>query len=440
MNAIIDLQLFADSGTVVNATTGYVNAYTGANTTFDAQNSLNPTIKEFYDTELLENARVESYYAQFAKKVPLPANNGRRVEFRKWNTFPAAKKLQEGVIPQGEKFGMTSLYGEIYQFGLYTAITDVLQLHGYDPVVTGATQEMGASLAESQERLIRDALFSGTNVVYCPNINYTVAEGKPVYSTTESTPTSIAEMKATSGICSVLTPAVVNKVVTQLKKDRAPRIKGDFVAVIHPSVAEDLRNCSGWVEAHKYAAPEGIFNGEIGRLHGCRFIENPFAPVIKGGNLAGSTRNLAVNGAITGETATITFDGGTVAASALVDQFINVSGQRRKVVANTATTITVDEAVSNIADNAVIAPDGNASGGAVYATYFFGLEAFGIIDPDGGGAEMIVKSKKEVGGPLEQFSTVGYKFETNGATVLYQERMVRVMSCATNYSDIDEAN
>ena len=429
----LNLQLFADAGTLVNATGSYVNAYTGATTAFSGKDTMNPTIKTFYDTELLDNARIEMFYAQFAKKVPLPANNGKRVEFRKWNTFPAAKKLEEGVIPQGEKFGMTSMYGAIHQFGLYTAITDVLELHGYDNVILGATEEMGASLAESQERLIRDALMASTNVFYCDNI--VEATGA-----VDSTPVSISTMKGASGTFSKLTSRMVNKVVTKMKKDKVPRINGKYVAVIHPSVAEDLRNDSGWVEAHKYASPEEIFNGEIGELHGVRFVENPFAPVIKGANLAGGTRNLAVNGQISGESTTITFDGGTVGANALGGQFINIGAQRRLVVANTASVITVDEPVSDIADNEVIAPDGNAAGGAVYATYFFGADAFGIIDPEGGGAEMIVKNKGEVGGPLEQFSTIGYKFETNGATILYQERMVRCMSCSVGYSDIDEVN
>ena len=52
---------------------------------------------------------------------------------------------------------------------------------------------------------------------------------------------------------------------------------------------------------------------------------------------------------------------------------------------------------------------------------------------------MIVKSKEQAGGPLNQFSTVGYKFETNGATMLYTERVLRVMSCSS-YSAIDEEN
>lgn len=129
------------------------------------------------------------------------------------------------------------------------------------------------------------------------------------------------------------------------------------------SVAEDLRNHKDWIEAHKYAATSEIFNGEIGELHNCRFIENVFAPIL-GGDYA------------------------------------------------------------------------NKAGSVTYTTYFFGKDAFGIIDPDGGALEMIVKDKSQIGGPLNQFSTIGYKFETNGATILYVERVLRVMSCFS-YSGIE---
>ena len=73
--------------------------------------------------------------------------------------------------------------------------------------------------------------------------------------------------------------------------------------------------------------------------------------------------------------------------------------------------------------------------------HFFGQNAFGIIDPEGGALEMIVHDKSEggVGGPLNQFSTIGYKFETNGATILYPERMLRVMS-VSEFSATDEVN
>ena len=81
----------------------------------------------------------------------------------------------------------------------------------------------------------------------------------------------------------------------------------------------------------------------------------------------------------------------------------------------------------------------NKAGGVSYATYFFGKDSFGIIDPEGGALEMIIHDKGEIGGPLNQFSTIGYKFETNGATILYPERLLRVMS-TSSFSAVDEIN
>ena len=356
----INLQLFAEAGTVVNSlTNGFVNAYTGESAPFTDTNSLAGELKTFYDTELLENARVEMFYAQFAKKQTLPAKHGNTVEWRKWNTFAKADKLQEGVIPTGQKFGMSSKTGSISQYGTYAAITDTLELRAYDDTILGATEEMGASAAETQETLIRDALLVNTNVLYCDNV--TLADGSVA-----GTPTAPNGMEASATVMALLTPKMVAKAVTKMKKDRVPTINGKYYAVIHPSVAHDLRNSEEWMEVHKYSAAGEIFNGEIGELHNCRFIENVFAPILDG-------------------------------------EYVNKAGSK------------------------------------TYATYFFGKDAFGIIDPEGGALQMIVKSKEQAGGPLNQFSTVGYKFETNGATILYPERVLRVMSCST-YSAIDEAN
>lgn len=354
------LQIFADAGTVVNATGGYVDAYTGAVTEFDSGNSLSGELKTFYDTTLLENARAEMYYAQFAVTQPLPKGRGKTVEWRRWNTFERASKLQEGVIPTGQKFGMTVKTGSIDQYGTYAAISDQLEMHAYDDVILGASEEMGASAAETQEVLIRDALLVNTNVLYCDNI--TLATGAVA-----STPTSCAAMEASDTAMSLFTPDMVAKAVTLMKKNKVPKINGKYYCVVHPSVAYDLRKSDAWIDAHKYASTQEIFNGEIGELHGMRFLEDTFAPVLGGTDYQ------------------------------------------------------------------------NKAGTVTYASYCFGKSAYGIIDPEEGGLEMIVKPKDQAGGPLNQFSTVGYKFETNGATILYPERVLRIMSCSS-YSAVDEAN
>ena len=166
MNLNFDLQYFADAGTLVNGTENFPNAAGGTPEAFDSAHTLSPELKAFYDTELLENARTELFYAQFAKRQPLPANHHGSVEWRKWNTFAPASQLTEGVIPTGQKFGVSAITGSIAQYGTYTAITDRLELRAYDDVILGATEEMGASAAETQEKLIRDALLLGTNVLY----------------------------------------------------------------------------------------------------------------------------------------------------------------------------------------------------------------------------------------------------------------------------------
>ena len=371
------LQLFADAGTVVNTlanngTSNYTNAYTDeAVAASPSTNTLAPELKTFYDTELLENARTEMFYAQFGRKQRLPKNGGTTIEWRKFNTFDRASELKEGVIPTGQQFGSSSLTASISQYGTYTSITDKLEMRAYDNVILAATEEMGASAAATQETLIRNALLVGTNVMYCDNVD---VNGDVI-----STPTSPATMGAGGGSSNsdgwaLLTPTMVNKAVTKMKKDRVPRINGKYYAVIHPSVAYDLRQSKEWIEVHKYAATSEIFNGEIGELHGCRFIEDTFAPI-------------------------------------LGESYIYSGSTTYK----------------------------NKSNGVTYATYFFGKDGFGIVDPEGGGLEMIIHDKDEIGGPLNQFSTIGYKFETNGATILYPERVLRVMS-VSSYSATDEEN
>lgn len=321
---VLNLQLFADVNPV-NVTT---QATTGAD--------MSPTMKTFYDTALLENAREQMVFTQFGKKQPM---HGNKVEWRKFNTFAKAlTPLTEGVIPTGQTFGMTKIEATTTQHGDYVAVSDRLELESYDDVIFGATEEMGAAEGETYDTLTRNILVAGNSVAY--------GGGK--------------DSRGALTEADILTPELVAKAATWLKKNKAPKIDGSYVAIIHPSVAFDLRNSEEWKEFHKYNDVAPIFKGEIGMLHGVRFVECNESKVWKDG------------------------------------------------------------------------------ASAVYATLFLGKDAFGILDPEGEGMEMIIKTKEQIGGPLNQFGTIGYKF-CHGAKILYQERMLRVET-GSSYSAIDEAN
>lgn len=318
---ILDLQLFAIADSMTKTTTG----------------DISPTMKTFYNKSLLENAREQSVFDQFA--MPSPMTHGKTAEWRRWKTFaPATVALTEGVTPDGSTFGMESITATLSQHGDYTPISDVLEMTAFDPVIYGATEEMGAAGSETSDILTRNALLEGTNLMY--------AGSKTSKGTLEAADT--------------ITPALINKAATFLKKMRAPKINGYYVAIIHPSVALDLRESNEWKEYHKYNDTTPIFKGEIGELHGVKFIESNFSKV---------------------ETATNT---------------------------------------------------------KAYSTMIFGKDAFGKLGLEGGELQMIIHGKNEIGGPLDQWSTVGYKF-MHGAKILYPERIINLWTSSSLAAD-DEVN
>ena len=292
---------------------------------------LSPEMKTFYDKTLLMDAKPKLVHMQFGQKRPIPKGNGKTIEFRKFSSLPkATTPLTEGVTPEGSNLNVTAITATVNQYGDYICQSDVLELTAIDNTI----------------------VVGGTNVIYAPKI----ADG------VESPVTSRANLDATAK----LTPDVVFKAVTQLRAMNAPTINGDYIAIIHPHVAYDLMRHEEWIDVHKYATPENIYEGELGKLGKCRFIDSTEAKIWTG--------------------------------------------------------------------------SGCPSGLAVYATLFFGDDAYGVTEVEGGGLQHIVKQKGSGGtsDPLDQRSSVGWKALMT-AKRLAEEFLVRVESCSA-YSATAQAN
>ncbi|NLU24668.1 MAG: N4-gp56 family major capsid protein [Clostridiales bacterium] len=396
------------------------------NTQVSTQNTLTPEMKTYYGMELLENAKPELVHNQFAATKAIPAGGGKTVEWRKFSSFEKAlTPLTEGVTPDGSGITVSHITKELSQYGDYTTVSDMLDLTAIDDVVLEITDKHGANMGLTLDTVTRNEIQQGNQVIYAPTI---AADG----AATEVT-SRYALTRANR-----LTAELVARAATQLKKMNAPKFDGKYVCIIHPSVAYDLRRDEAWVEAHKYAAATELFSGEIGELHGVRFVETTEAKVFRGENLASDSRTLLVNGAVS-NAKSVAFDGGSVAADALVGRYVLVDGVRAKVTANTAAALTLDTAVT-AADNAVIYPgEGGKEGCAVYGCLFIGKGAYGVVDLSEG-TEVIVKPRGSSGtaDPLDQRSTVGWK-GIHAAAILYDEYMVRV-ECGSSYSGEDKAN
>lgn len=247
---ILNLQLFAEPNTNVTTDSG-----------------LSVENKTFYDMTLIDEAQANLVHDQFAQKRPIPKNGGKKIEFRKFASLPKAlTPLTEGVTPDGKKLTVTAIEAEVAQYGDYIVQSDVLELTSIDNTIVEATKILGRQAGLTLDTITRNIMQSGTNVYYCPK-----SDGTAV--------TSRATLDAT---CK-LTVDVVNRVVAILKKNNAPKINGDYVAIIHPLVAYDLMSDPAWIEAHKYTTSENIYNGELGKIGGVRFVESSEAKVYDNG-------------------------------------------------------------------------------------------------------------------------------------------------------------
>lgn len=238
-----------------------LNLFAGnTNVTTDA--GLTEEMKTYYSDYLIDNAEPELVHNQFGQKHPIPKNGGKTIEFRKYSPLPKiTTPLQEGVTPDGQKLNMSVITATVDQYGGYVELSDMLILTAIDNNLVIATELLGSQAGRTIDTLTRDVLAAGTQVQY--------AEGQ-----VSARGAITAEHK--------LTVDAVRKAVRQLKRMNAKRINGSYVGIVHPDTAYDLMSDPKWVNVKTYSDPEGIYEGEIGKIEGVRFVESTEAKVFEG--------------------------------------------------------------------------------------------------------------------------------------------------------------
>lgn len=243
---------------------------------------LSAEMKTFYDMTLIDEASPNLVHDQFGQKRPIPANGGKTIEFRKFAPLDKAlTPLTEGVTPDGKSLEVNTVTATVSQYGDYITLSDVLELTAVDNVIVESLKLLGRQGGATLDTVVRNVLQSGTNVTYCPKFVNGV----------ETAVTSRANLDTTAQ----LTVDVVQQVVAKLRAQNAPTINGKYVAIIHPYVAYDLMRDPEWIDAHKYAQPVNLYEGEIGEIAGVRFVQTTEAKIYTG---SGCPSGLAVFGTL----------------------------------------------------------------------------------------------------------------------------------------------
>lgn len=229
-------------------------------------------IKTYYDDYLIDCSSPKLVHDQFGQKRPIPAGRGKTIEFRKVSPLPVSTTpLTEGVTPESQKLTISTIEAPVQQYGGYVELSDMVVLTAIDNNLVIAAKQLGAQAGKTLDAITREVLAGGTNVQY--------AEGQVTQRS------QLVGGKAEGN--HYLTVDAVRRAVRTLKKQDAEPIGDSFIGIIHPDVAYDLMSDPKWVNVKSYSDPEGIYEGEIGKIENVRFVETSEAKVFEGAGAEG---------------------------------------------------------------------------------------------------------------------------------------------------------
>lgn len=237
-------------------------------------------VENYIQDEVEPLARRQLVAYQFGKPLKLDTNRGTTYTASRYERLPLPfAPLQEGVAPTGSAMTLQQVSATAQQWGDRVIITDVANLTIKHPLFQQAIQLVSLQMPETLERNTMNTLVSATQ------INYVNSRA------------SRAALVATD----VLNPHEANRIYGSMVTYGVPRFNGDeredmmleageyrgdkspatmqhFVALIHPLVAQDMRESATVSTAWSFSEINRLYNNELGPWGGVRYVESNMIP------------------------------------------------------------------------------------------------------------------------------------------------------------------
>lgn len=162
--------------------------------------------------------------------------------------------LTEGARPDKRALTMGTMSITPAQHGDLVSITDLTRVLSPFQIVPVATERLTRQSAESIDQITRDAIAAGGTVMYADDV---------------------ANRAAIAAGTNILDVGDLRKLKTRMQKAKIPAFGDGYYRLwVSPDVEYDLRNdtttAGAFVDVNKYATPDTILRGEVGRLEGFR--------------------------------------------------------------------------------------------------------------------------------------------------------------------------
>ena len=214
-------------------------------------------------TRVLDNLRAMLVYANRAYAEQATLSPGK--DTASFVFIPdlaiATTSLTEGVAPTAVALTSSKVDVSCAQKGNLVDITDVAKVKSPVALIAEAADRVSRNAQESIDQITRDVIAAGGTAFYAGTGN-----------------AARADLAATD----VMTAATLRKVRATMFKNKIPPFSGtDYLFIATAEQGYDLRSetaTGSFIDVNKYAKPETLLAGELGRMEGFRVIEAQNGP------------------------------------------------------------------------------------------------------------------------------------------------------------------
>ena len=232
-------------------------------------------------TNSTQTAKFRRYFLQGATGAAGPDNGaGTNGAGQPFYIPLATTPLVEGVTPSGSMLANQDYTVQLFQYGDYVTITDVIEDTHTDPVLQQATDILGEQAAVTVETLRFNVLKAGTNVWYAALVSGRSSVDSPI--------TLTDQRRVTTGL-NRQNARKISSVVASNPDFNTKSVEAAYFAICHPDLETDIRGMTGFIPVASYGPHTSPFEGEIGSVEQVRYLTSTvFTPWANAGSATGA--------------------------------------------------------------------------------------------------------------------------------------------------------
>jgi N4-gp56 family major capsid protein len=207
-------------------------------------------VAKFYQRKALSQLKKQFRFLGATMPDSIPLRNGVTIQWYRYslyaaNTTPSA----EGTVGTSLPLTTTTVTATVSEYSDYITLSKLLSETAIDNMAANAADQLGYRSGLTVDTIAR--IEFDANTTGNPDITTLGA-----YATVNDIRRNVADLKG---------------------HDVRPMSDGDFYMIAHPYTTFDIcsdNTAGGFIDITKYGRPTDLYEGEIGKVYGCRIVES----------------------------------------------------------------------------------------------------------------------------------------------------------------------